>query len=86
MLMSKNVNNDVSKDSPILTIDLFSLYILFSHFRPRDVLKGIFRLFFFISYAKICMCIRRHLKETIPSSSITWSKMGKQNLKAKEAY
>ena len=27
MLMSKNVNNDVSKDSPI---DLFSLYVLFS--------------------------------------------------------
>ena len=27
-------------------IDLFSLYILFSHFRPRDVLKGIFLLFF----------------------------------------
>ena len=27
-------------------IDLFSLYVLFSHFRPRDVLKGIFLLFF----------------------------------------
>ena len=28
------------------TIDLFSLYILFSHFRPRDALMGIFLLFF----------------------------------------
>ena len=32
------------------------------------------------------MCIRRHLKETIPSSSITWSEMGKQNIQAKEVY
>ena len=28
------------------SIDLFSLYILFSHFRPRDALMGIFFLFF----------------------------------------
>ena len=27
-------------------IDLFGLYILFSHFRPRDALMGIFLLFF----------------------------------------
>ena len=64
-------------------IDLFTLHILFSHFRPRDALMGIFLLFFFISYAYICTCIRRHLKETIPSSSITWSEMGKQNIQAK---
>ena len=29
-----------------VTIDLFSLYILFSHFRPRDALMGICLLFF----------------------------------------
>ena len=29
-----------------LRIDLFGLYILFSHFRPRDALMGIFLLFF----------------------------------------
>ena len=29
-----------------LPIDLFGLYILFSHFRPRDVLMGICLLFF----------------------------------------
>ena len=34
-------------------IDLFSLYVLFSHFRPRDVLKGIFLLFFH----KLCVHI-----------------------------
>ena len=28
----------------------------------------------------------RHLKETIPSSSITWSEMGKENIQAKEVY
>ena len=32
--------------SSSLAIDLFSLYILFSHFRPRDALMGIFLLFF----------------------------------------
>ena len=66
-------------------IDLFSLYILFSHFRPRDAVMGIFP-FFFINYAYICTCIRRHLKETIPSSSITWFEMEKQNIQAKEVY
>jgi len=32
---------------------------------------GNFSFVFFISYAYICTCIRRHLKETIPSSSIS---------------
>ena len=35
-----------------------------------------FCFFVFISYAYICTCIRRHLKETIHSGSITCSKMG----------
>ena len=43
--------DDIEKDiiyavSSNATIDLFSLYILFSHFRPRDALMGIFLLFF----------------------------------------
>ena len=42
-----------------------------------------FSFCFFISYAHICTSMRRHLKETIPSSSITWSEMGKQNIQAK---
>ena len=46
-----------------------------------------FSFCFYISYAYICTCIRQHLKETIPSSSITWSEMGEQNLQAnKEVY
>ena len=45
-----------------------------------------FSFCFFISYAYICTCIRRHLKGTIPSSSITWSEMGKQNIQAKKVY
>ena len=40
---------------------------------------------FFINDAYICTCIR-HVKETIPSSSITWSEMVKQNIQAKEVY
>ena len=47
----------------------------------RDALMGIF-----LSYAYICTCIRRHLKETIPSSNITCSEMGQQNIQAKEVY
>ena len=31
-------------------------------------------------------CIRRHLKETVPKSNITWSETGKQNVQAKEVY
>ena len=30
----------------LTSIDLLSLYILFSHFRPRDALMGVFYLFF----------------------------------------
>ena len=40
----------------------------------------------FTSYAFICTCIRRHLKETILWSSITGSEMGKQNVQAEKVY
>ena len=40
--------------------------------------------FFFISYAHICTCIRRHLKESVPWSNITWSGMGKENVQARD--
>ena len=39
-------------------IDLFSLYVLFSHFRPRDVLKGIFLLFLHN------LCVHAHVHKT----------------------
>ena len=79
------LNNQIQMCPDRDTIDLFGLYILFSHFRPRDAFMGIF-LFFSINYVYICTCIRRHLKENIPSSSITWSEMGKQNIQAEEVY
>ena len=37
-------------------MDLFSLYVLFSHFRPRDVLMGIFLSFFH----KLCVHLHVH--------------------------
>ena len=48
---------------------------------PRE-----FSFWFYISYACICTCRRRHLKETFPWSNITWSEMGKQNVQAKEVH
>ena len=41
-----------------LVIDLFSLYILFSHFRPRDTLMGICLLFFH------WLCVHLHVHKT----------------------
>ena len=35
-----------SSGDDLSAIDLFSLYVLFSHFRPRDALMGICLLFF----------------------------------------
>ena len=40
----------------------------------------------FTTYAYIRTCIRRHLKETILWSSITWPEMGKQNVEAEKVY
>ena len=47
-LLSSSYKKDGAKEYPHRrkSIDLFSLYILFSHFRPRDALMGIFLLFF----------------------------------------
>ena len=45
--------------------------------------------FAFCFFHKLCVHLHvlgRHLKETIPSSSITWYEMGKQNIQAKEVY
>ena len=70
-------------------MDLFSLYVLFSQLRPRDVLQGIC---LFVSslimhtYARGCTFTRRHLKETVLWGTITWSEMGKKNRQAKKVY
>ena len=52
---------------------LFSLFVLFSQFRPHDVLQGIC----LYTYSRGCTCIRRDLKESVLWGTITWSKNGK---------
>ena len=37
-------------------MDLFSLFVLFSHFRPRDILMGVFLLLFH----KLCVHLHVH--------------------------
>ena len=41
---------------------------------------------FTVKHLPFGQALRRHLKETIPSSSITWSEMGKQNVQAEKVY
>ena len=63
-------------------IDLFSLYILFSHFRPRDVTLG--KTFFQMSsYARQYVRITYEKRKENSLENITWSEMGKQNVQAK---
>ena len=62
-------------------IDIFSLEILFSQFRPHDVLKRIC-LLSFISYARIRTWIARHLKGTVLWDNVTQCAMEKQNLQS----
>ena len=66
------------------TIDLFSLYVLFCHFRPRDATQGN-SFFQMSSYARANV---RIINEKIEDSheGITWSEMGKQNVQAKKVY
>ena len=68
-------------------IDHFSLYVLFSQFRPRDVLYGICLLYANRMHVP-CTCIQDtgNLKETVLWGTITWSEMGKQNIQAKKVY
>ena len=57
------------------SIDIFSLHVLFSPFRPRDVTQK-------NSFFKISSYARAYVKQN--SLEITWSEMGKQNVQAKE--
>ena len=68
-----------------MTIDLFSLYVLFSHFRPRDATR---RNSFFqmSSYAGANVRITNEKKMGNSHEGITWSEMGKKNVQAKNAY
>ena len=71
----------------ICLIDLFSLYILFSHFRPRDAPRGN-SFFQMSSYARANLRITNEkTKGKFPShEGITWSEMGKQNVQAEKVY
>ena len=65
-------------------IDLFSLYVLFSHLRPRDGTKGN-SFFQMSSYARANVRITKEKnKRKIPMRAFTWSEMGKQNVQAKK--
>ena len=66
-------------------MDLFSLYVLFSHFRPRDVTPG--NTFFQMSSsARAYVCITHVKTKRNSLGNITWSEMGKQNVQAKEVH
>ena len=67
------------------TIDLFSLYILFSHFRPRDATRGN-SFFQMSSYARANLRITNEKQKENSHEGITWSEMGKQNVQAEKVY
>ena len=62
-----------------LTIDLFNVHVLFSHFRPRDVtLENSF--FQMSSYARAYARITCERQKENSLENITWFEMGKQNV------
>ena len=68
-------------------IDLFSLYVLFSHFRPCDATQG--NSLFQMSSLNACANVRITTKKKRKENShegIMWSEMGKQNVYAKRVY
>ena len=66
-------------------IHLFSLYVLFSHFRPCDATRGN-SFFQMLSYACANVRITNEKEKENSHQGITWSEMGKQNIQAKEVY
>ena len=69
----------------MLGIDLFSLYILFSHFRPRDATRGN-SFFQMSSYARANLRITNEKQKENSHEGVTWSEMGKQNVQAEKVY
>ena len=69
-----------------ILIDLFSLCVLFSHFRPRDATLGN-SFFLMSSYARanVRITIEKKQKEN-SHEGITWCEMEKQNVQAKTVY
>ena len=66
------------------TIDLFSLYILFSHFRPRDATRGN-SLFQMSSYARVNLRITNEKTKENSHEGITWSEMENKMYKLKRS-
>ena len=78
--------DDIISENCLLKIDLFSLYVLFSHFRPRDATRGN-SFFQMSSYARANLRISNEKKQKENShEGITWSEMGKQNVQAEKVY
>ena len=67
------------------SIDLFSLYVLFPHFRPRDATRGN-SFFQMSSYAGANLRITNEKQKENSHEGITWSEMGKQNEQAEKVY
>ena len=72
-------------DQILEKIDLFSLYVLFSSFRPRDAIRGN-SFFQMSSYARANVRITNEKQKANSHEGITWSETGKQNTQAKEVY
>ena len=76
-----------------MAMDLFSWYVMFSHFTPRDATRGN-SLFQMSSYARANVRIKNYARANVlkkkqkanSHEGITWSEMGKQNIQAKEVY
>ena len=67
-----------------MAMDLFSLYVLFSHFRPRDATRG--NSFFQMSYARANVPITTKKKQKANShEGITWSEMENKTYKLKRS-
>ena len=63
-----------------MLIDLFSLYVLFSHFTPRDATPGN-GLMHVQMYAELMKKQKENSHE-----DITWTEMGQQNVQAKKVH
>ena len=69
------------------SIDLFSLYVLFFHFRPRDATRGnsLFQMSFY-PRANVRITNEKKKQKENSHEGITWSEMKKQNVQVKKVY
>ena len=55
-ISQENSFDILQNGTEVTPMDLFSLFVLFSHFRPRDILMGVFLL----SFHKLCFHLHVH--------------------------